>query len=136
MISRLYNQNNYQRQLISPTYDPCTTGGLTVDYNFTGSGADSIYWDLGDGTTYIDSTSFSYTYNSNGTYYVEMIASEFACGTSVTIRDTIDFNPLYTAVTAVVPDSINNCDGNLTVNFSSGNPAPPQNTWDLPHLIF
>lgn len=113
-----------------PPYDPCTTGGLTVDYEFTGSGADSLYWDMGDGTTYNDSTDFSYTYNSNGTYYVEFQAYEFTCNTSITIRDTIDFNPTFTTVTATSPGDQQLCGSPFNVDFDAGG-TPPNTYWDF-----
>jgi gliding motility-associated-like protein len=114
-----------------PTYDPCTVGGLTVDYAFTGSGADSLYWDMGTGDIFIDDVSFSYTYDTPGTYYVEMQAYNFACGTSSTIRDTIDFNPNPIFVNTNIDPDVDVCGTALAVDFSSGNPAPPQNYWDF-----
>ncbi len=114
-----------------PPYDPCTTGGLTVDYAFTGAGADSLYWDMGTGDTFIDNVSFSYTYNTSGTYYVEMQAYNFVCDTRDTIRDTISFNPNRVEVNAIIDPSVEICGSNLAADFSSGNPAPPQNYWDF-----
>jgi gliding motility-associated-like protein len=117
-------------QIVIPAYDPCTTGGLTVDYSFTGTGADSLWWDMGDGTTYIDSVNFSYTYNTPGTYYVEMQAYEFACGTSAIIMDTIDFNPVFTSVTAVDPGDQTICTAPFNVDFDAGG-TPPNTFWNF-----
>jgi gliding motility-associated-like protein len=117
-------------QIDIPPYDPCTTGGLIVDYEFTGSGADSLYWVMGDGTTYIDSVNFSYTYSTPGTYYVEFEAYEFACGTSSIVLDTIDFNPVYTTVTAVDPGPQTICSAPFDVSFDAGG-TPPNTYWDF-----
>jgi gliding motility-associated-like protein len=113
-----------------PPYNPCQPT-LTVQFDFTGTGADSIYWNMGDGTSFINNTSVNYTYNTPGTYPVEFVAFDFDCNVSDTIRDTIYFNPTTTTVTAVVPPNITICGSPLTVNFSSGTPAPPQNFWDF-----
>jgi hypothetical protein len=67
-------------QINIPPYDPCSPGGLTIDFEFTGAGADSIHWDMGNGTTYVDSTSFQYTYTVGGTYILTFQAWDFDCG--------------------------------------------------------
>ncbi len=118
-------------QINIPPYNPCSPGGLTIDLEFTGSGADSIHWNLGNGTTFVDSTTINYTYTSPGTYPVEFIAFDFDCNVSDTIRDTIYFNPTTTTVNAVVPPNITICGSPLTVNFSSGTPPPPNNFWNF-----
>ncbi|MBX2960444.1 MAG: choice-of-anchor L domain-containing protein [Flavobacteriales bacterium] len=117
-------------QFVIPPYDPCQPT-LTVQFDFTGTGADSIYWNMGDGTSFINNISVNYTYNTPGVYPVEFIAFDFDCNVSDTIRDTIYFNPTTTTVTAVVPPNITICGSPLTVNFNSGSPAPPQNFWDF-----
>src|SRR5690606_38339334 len=113
-----------------PPYDPCQSM-LTVQFDFTGTGVDFIYWNMGDGTSFINNTSVNYTYNTPGTYLVVFVAIDFDCNVSDTIRDTIYFNPTTTTVTAVVPPNITICGSPLTVNFNSGTPAPPQNFWDF-----
>ena len=113
-----------------PPYNRCQST-LTVNFAFTGTGADSIYWDMGNGTTFVDSTTINYTYTSPGTYPVEFIAFDFDCNVSDTIRDTIYFNPTTTTVNAVVPPNITICGSPLTVNFSSGTPPPPNNFWNF-----
>ncbi|MBV6486069.1 MAG: hypothetical protein KFKLKKLM_02703 [Flavobacteriales bacterium] len=117
-------------QFVIPPYDPCQPT-LTVQFDFTGTGADSIYWNMGDGTSFINNISVNYTYNTPGVYPVEFMAFDFDCNVSDTIRDTIYFNPTTTTVTAVVPPNITICGSPLTVNFNSGSPAPPQNFWDF-----
>jgi gliding motility-associated-like protein len=117
-------------QFTIPPYNDCQDS-LTVSLAFTGTGADSLYWSMGEGTTYINDTLVNHTYTSNGDFIVTFEAYDLQCNTSATLTDTVHFNPVFTAVTAVVPDSINECEGNLTVDFSSGNPGPPQNIWDF-----
>jgi gliding motility-associated-like protein len=113
-----------------PPYDQCQTT-LNVQLAFTGTGADSLYWNMGNGDTFIDSTSIDYTYNTPGTYFVEFVAYDFDCNVSETFLDTIYFNPIQTTVNTTVPPNITVCGSPLTVNFSSGSPAPPQNFWDF-----
>lgn len=62
------------------TIIPCTApdaafygsvNGLSVDFSQTGTPADSVYWDFGDGTTLSDTSQMvTHTYGSNGTYNV------------------------------------------------------------------
>jgi gliding motility-associated-like protein len=113
-----------------PPYNECQTS-LTINLQFTGTGADSLYWNMGNGTTFINNTTVNYTYNTPGTYFVEFVAFDFDCNVSETFLDTIYFNPTQTTVNTTVPPNITVCGSPLTVNFSSGSPAPPQNFWDF-----
>ncbi len=114
-----------------PPYDPCdtTVSNLTVDLNFTGTGADSLVWDMGDGTTYINNTNVSHTYTSQGTYFVEMIAYDFQCNLTDTILDTVVYNATYTSVTTTPPPDQSFCSAPYDVDFTGD--AVPNHYWDF-----
>jgi gliding motility-associated-like protein len=125
------NQNDsLNAQFTFPPYDPCVDS-LTVQLDFTGTGADSLYWDMGNGAIFINDTSITYTYNSPGTYVVTFEAYDFTCNNTATIVDTVFFNPVTTTVNAVVPPNVFLCTGLLTINFNGNAPAPPNNYWDF-----
>jgi gliding motility-associated-like protein len=125
------NQNDsLDAQFTFPPYDQCTDS-LTVQLDFTGTGADSLFWDMGNGTTFINDTSVTYTYTSPGTYVVTFEAYDFLCNNTQTVTDTVFFNPVNTTVNAVVPPSILLCDAPYAVNFTGNTPAPPNNYWDF-----
>lgn len=117
-------------QFSFPPYDPCTDS-LTVQLDFTGSGADSLYWDMGNGSTFINDTSISYTYVNPGTYYITFEAYDLLCNNTYTLTDTVNFNPNYTAVTASPPANIELCSAPYNVNFTGNTPTPPQSYWDF-----
>jgi len=121
-------------QIDIPPYDPCDDS-LTIALQSSGSGADSIYWDLGDGTTIPNNTPdtipFNHTYTVNGDYIVTFEAYEFACGGFNTVIDTIHFNPVFTTVTATAPPPISLCSSPYTVDFTGNVPSPPQAYWDF-----
>ena len=49
----------FSAQISVPTIPPCSDPTLIpLNASFTGSGADSLVWDLGDGTIYTDSYKF------------------------------------------------------------------------------
>ncbi|MCL4857008.1 MAG: hypothetical protein KJZ55_07025, partial [Flavobacteriales bacterium] len=116
-------------QFVIPPYDPCSPSGLTVQLDFTGTGADSIYWNMGDGTSFINDTSVTYTYNTPGTFFLEFIAFDFDCNVSDTIRDTIFYNPNFTQVNATPPGNQSFCSQPYLVNFDAGATPPPNNFW-------
>ena len=113
-----------------PPYDPCTDS-LTVYLDFTGSGADSLYWNMGNGTTFINDTSITYTYTTPGTYIVTFQAYDFVCNNTATITDTVFFNPNVTTVNVVPPPPIILCTTPLVVNFTGNTPTPPNSYWDF-----
>ncbi len=117
-------------QFTFPPYDPCTDS-LTVQLDFTGSGADSLYWDMGNSTTFINDTSVTYTYTTPGTYYVTFEAYDLVCNQTFTLIDTVDFNPVITTVTASAPPNVELCSAPYNVNFTGNNPTPPNSYWDF-----
>jgi gliding motility-associated-like protein len=104
---------------------------MMVQLDFTGSGADSLFWDMGDGTTFEGDTSITYYYTTPGTYYLVFEAYDTLCNNSFIKTDTIDFNPSYTAVNAVVPPNIFLCQAPYNVTFNGNSPAPPNTYWDF-----
>lgn len=125
------NNGTLDAQIDIPPYNPCDDS-LTIQLAFTGSGADSIYWSMGNGDTFINDTLFNYTYTTGGDYVVIMQAFDFACIGNVEIRDTIHYNPVNTAVTAVAPPPIVLCSQPYEVNFTGNSPAPPDGSyWDF-----
>lgn len=61
---------------------------LTVEMEFTGSGADSIVWDMGDGTIFNDDTLVNYFYTVPGTYTITMTAYDNICNHVETLSQT------------------------------------------------
>ncbi|MCC7332973.1 MAG: PKD domain-containing protein, partial [Flavobacteriales bacterium] len=118
-------------QITIPPYDPCSPGGLTIDLEFTGSGADSIHWNMGNGTTFINVDSLQYTYTAAGDYVLTFQAWDFACGGYKVVYDTIHFNPNYTQVNATSPGNQTFCAQPYLVNFNAGATPPPNNFWDF-----
>jgi gliding motility-associated-like protein len=84
---------------------------------------------MGDGTSFIDSTNLTYTYTTAGNYTVTFEAYDFECNVSDTITEVVNFNPLITQVNTNIDPLVEVCGSDLAVDFSSGNPAPPQNYW-------
>ena len=117
-------------QFTIPPYDKCQTS-LTIQLAFTGTGADSLFWNMGNGATFIDSTSITYTYNTSGNYIVSFEAYDLQCNNSEIFTDTIHFNPTFTSVNAIPPADIISCGAPFTFNFASGTPLPPQNYWNF-----
>jgi gliding motility-associated-like protein len=117
-------------QFTFPPYDPCDDSVL-VQLDFTGSGADSLFWDMGNGTTFENDTSITYYYTTPGTYIITFEAYDTLCNNSLIITDTVDFNPVFTAVNAVVPPNVLLCSEPYIVNFTGNIPAPPNSYWDF-----
>ena len=113
-----------------PPYDPCTDS-LTIFLDFTGTGADSLFWSMGNGSTFINDTSIAYTYTTPGSYAVTLEAYDLLCNNTFTLIDTVHFNPVSTTVNAVVPPNILLCEAPYVIDFTGNNPTPPDNYWDF-----
>ncbi|MBL7884715.1 MAG: PKD domain-containing protein, partial [Bacteroidia bacterium] len=110
-------------------YDPCVLSNFNVSLEFTGSGADSLFWNMGNGVTFIDDTIINYTYPVAGTYIISLTAYDFTCGKVETITDTVIFNPnILTAVANASPNVIR-CDPPFNVTFTGS--TTPQHYWDF-----
>jgi gliding motility-associated-like protein len=109
-------------------YDPCVSGSYEVNLAFTGSGADSLIWDMGDGNIYNDSL-VDHTYTNQGTYIITMTAYDFTCNLSETFIDTVSFNANITTAVANAAPNIIACDPPYDVNFTGG--STPNHIWDF-----
>ncbi len=109
-------------------YDPCLSGSYEVNLEFTGSGADSLVWNMGDGTIY-NSMLVDHTYTSQGTFIISMTAYDFTCNLVETITDTVSFNSTITTANANAAPNIIACDPPYDVNFTGSN--NPDHIWDF-----
>lgn len=113
-----------------PPFDPCQGNNLTVDLQFTGSGADSLSWNMGDGTVYTDDTLVTHTYTAQGTYIISLTAWDFTCNRTETITDTVSYNATTVVANANASPNIISCEPPYTVNFNSGS-SSPDHFWDF-----
>jgi gliding motility-associated-like protein len=113
-----------------PPPDPCADSML-VQLDFTGTGADSLFWDMGNGTTFEGDTSVTYYYTTPGTYIINFEAYDTLCNNFYTISDTVEFNPVLTSVTANPPAPFLLCGTPYIVSFTGNNPVPPNSYWDF-----
>ena len=104
---------------------------MLVELAFTGTGADSIVWDMGDGSVFYDSISISYIYTTQGTYFISMTAYDTTCNNVATFTDTVVFSVSYSEAIANAAPNILACDPTYNVNFSAGASPPPNNFWDF-----
>ena len=74
-----------------------STNYLSVDFTNASVGADSYAWDFGDGSTSTD-TDPSHTYTAEGTYTVELVASNAGGGTDTKTMDVVVAAPLAVAI--------------------------------------
>ena len=113
-----------------PPYNPCDDS-LPIQLLFTGTSADSLYWNMGDGTTFTNDTTINYTYFTQGQYIITMEAYDTLCNEMLIVTDTIFFTPNSTTVNAVPPTSVLLCSAPYTINFTGNSPAPPNSYWDF-----
>ncbi|MBL4706754.1 MAG: choice-of-anchor L domain-containing protein [Flavobacteriales bacterium] len=114
-----------------PYVDPCLApDSLLVHMEFTGSGADSIHWDMGNGVTFINDTVVDYYYTTNGVYIITMYAED-VCGNTAIITDTLSYIAAVTATNAIPPPDQLLCDPPFDVTFDGGTPPPPMAYWDF-----
>lgn len=115
-----------------PTVEPCTSpDSILVELDFTGTGADSLFWDMGDGNTFNDSTSIDYYYTSEGQYIITMQAWDFYCNVTDQVTDTVNFITSYSEANAEDPGDIFLCTSPLNVDFSAGTSSTPNVFWDF-----
>ncbi|MDG1476853.1 MAG: PKD domain-containing protein, partial [Vicingaceae bacterium] len=126
----VYLKDSLDFQFNIPPYDPCTSS-LSVQFSFTGNGADSLYWDMGDGTTFSNINTVNYTYNTAGGYLLRFEAYDTLCNNTLFATDSIFFTPNRTTVNAIQPPPIVLCTSPYLVNFNGNNPAPPNSYWDF-----
>lgn len=82
-----------QSQIISAEFSPIPpqpcSDTVNVNVNYTGSGATTLFWDMGDGTTFIGDTVINYYYTVPGTYTMYLIATDTTCNKTDTVSQTI-----------------------------------------------
>ncbi|MBX7095676.1 MAG: gliding motility-associated C-terminal domain-containing protein [Flavobacteriales bacterium] len=124
----ILQSETFSAEINIPPFDPCQGNNLTVDLVFTGSGADSLSWNMGDGTIYTNDTTVTHTYNGQGTYIITLTAYDFTCNRVETISDTVSYTATAVVANANASPNVIACDPPYTVNFSSGSSAP-QHLW-------
>ena len=112
-----------------PPYNPCVDSIFNVNLEFTGTGADSLFWNMGDGTTFINDTTINYSYVADGTYIISLTAWDFVCGNIETITDTVYFNSSILDATANAAPNIIQCDPPFDANFTGS--SSPQHYWNF-----
>ena len=122
----------FSAQFNLPTPEPCTSpDSMVVNLSFTGTGADSIFWDMGDGSTFINDTVVDYYYTGQGSYIVSMTAWDFVCNNTASFSDTVNFITTYSQAQATVPPDVFLCDPPFNVDVTAGATPPPDNYWDF-----
>jgi gliding motility-associated-like protein len=122
----------FSAQFNVPQVDPCSSiDSLLVEFQFTGSGADSLIWDMGNGDIFYNLDDISYYYSTQGNYVVTLTAIDTICGNSETLTVNVDYILNYTVSEATAPDDIFLCAQPLIVDFSAGTNPPPHSFWDF-----
>jgi len=82
-----YIEADFNAQVI----DICDS--FTVGVTNQSSGGTTTIWDMGDGNTLIDETTFEYTYDGPGEYIIELIIQdEFSCNLADTLTQTVQLD--------------------------------------------
>lgn len=111
-------------------YDPCTDS-LTIELNFLGISSDSLYWDMGNGVTFVDSTFVQYTYTIFGNYEITLEVYDLSCNDTLILTDSILFTPNLATVNAPPPQPVLSCSSPYTVSFVGNTPQSPGSYWDF-----
>jgi gliding motility-associated-like protein len=115
-----------------PSIDPCSfPDSVLVSLSFTGTGADVINWNMGNGTTFTNVTNVDYYYTTEGSYTVTMTAFDNHCNTSATYSEVFNYFTTYSEANAEVPEDIFLCTTPLIVDFSAGPNPPPSSFWNF-----
>jgi len=114
-----------------PTIPPCSDpSSVTINASFGGSGADSLVWDMGDGTFIFDSTSISYNYTTQGIYDIVVTAYDF-CGNDTSIYETFHFLSDSSLAVASAPEDTTLCTlPPFSIGFTSSGTSADQ-LWDF-----
>ena len=120
--AHLFIAEDLTASITSDPADPCEDS-LHFSAVFTGTAADSIYWDLGDGNNSND-FSINHYFTVPGQYIVSMEAYDFVCDVDTTVIDTINFLPTYSYTTATAPSDTLLCFPPFNVIFEASSPVP------------
>lgn len=127
----LLEKEEFSAEFNIPLFDPCDDS-LFVNLEFTGTGADSIVWNMGDGTIIYNDTMVNYFYTTPGTYVITMTAYDLLCNNTGTISQTVNFNPTFSYAQANAPPNVFSCEPPYEVDFTTtGTPPPPHVFWDF-----
>jgi len=101
-----------------------------VNIDISGTGIDSTHWEMGDGTTFEDSTSISYNYTSTGVYDIVITAWDY-CGGDTSIFETFNFITDSSLAVASAPEDTTLCTlPPFSIGFNSSGTAASQ-FWDF-----
>lgn len=111
--------------------DPCDSDSMLVSVGFTGTGADSIIWDMGDGNVY-HTLNVNHYYSDTGMFVVTMTAYDTVCGNVGIITDTVNYQGFATYTNATAPSDISACDFPAPITFDNGGViGTPNHYWDF-----
>ncbi|NQX98937.1 MAG: PKD domain-containing protein, partial [Flavobacteriales bacterium] len=91
VINVFVSVSNFSAALDFTPPTPCGQDSFNVVLNFIGLGADSLVWNMGDGTTFENITSVDYSYIDAGTYPISMTVYNYACNIVKTINSQVIF---------------------------------------------
>ncbi|MCH2081745.1 MAG: PKD domain-containing protein, partial [Saprospiraceae bacterium] len=100
-----------------------TIGNTSATFVNTSTGADSYFWDFGDGNSSTEESPM-HDYGADGTYTISMIATN-ACGSDTTIQD---LQVVTSPDGSISADATEGCIP-LTVNFSSNSSNGSTYAW-------
>jgi gliding motility-associated-like protein len=119
-------------EFIFPSIDPCSApDSILVSLAFTGTGADSIVWNMGNGDIITDQLSIDYYYTQQGTYTVSMTAYDNVCDNQETFSETFDYILTNTAADAVAPPDTTFCGPPPYLLSFTATSNTPQHFWDF-----
>ena len=101
-----------------------------MNIDISGTGIDSTHWDMGDGTTFEDSTSITYNYTSTGIYDIVITAWDY-CGGDTSILETFNFITDSSLAVASAPEDTTLCTlPPFSIGFTSSGTTAAQ-FWDF-----
>lgn len=84
----ILQSENFSAEFTPVPPQPCKDT-VRVNIAFTGSGADSLVWNMGDGTVFIGDSAIFYYYTDPGAYTLSLTAYDNTCNIVETISQTI-----------------------------------------------
>lgn len=127
-------RNNYVNvELPAADFVPSFACSSSLSYTFTdgSQGANTYYWDFGDGTTSTTSGTVSHTYSTAGTYNVMLAVYNSSTGCTDTLYKTI--KPAILSVPSFTANDSNFCKGSLLI-LSRGGSSDLTYSWKVGSL--